>query len=191
MAVHGNIFPNWLLNVEQLIEVNVQRFSTDVKFEELFLQMFCDVITSHILQGIDYWIKASLLYQISYQKKTEVSQTIANCEEVLRYWVWHEVCTTHRKPFTLPLYCGLWLTCKCVSHLQNGKHDEAWMILKQVHDTNMRAKGYPERVFSVSHTQESYALHLCLYAGENVFTQCVCSCLQANTVQQVFELFAA
>lgn len=24
------------------------------------------------------------------------------------------------------------------------------MILKQVHDTNMRAKGYPERVFSVS-----------------------------------------
>lgn len=34
---------------------------------------------------------------------------------------------------------------------QNGKHDEAWMILKQVHDTNMRAKGYPERVFSVSH----------------------------------------
>uniref|UniRef100_A0A8C1KW93 Synaptic vesicle glycoprotein 2A n=1 Tax=Cyprinus carpio TaxID=7962 RepID=A0A8C1KW93_CYPCA len=32
--------------------------------------------------------------------------------------------------------------------LENGKHDEAWMILKQVHDTNMRAKGYPERVFS-------------------------------------------
>ena len=34
--------------------------------------------------------------------------------------------------------------------LQNGKHDEAWMVLKQVHDTNMRAKGHPERVFSVS-----------------------------------------
>lgn len=33
--------------------------------------------------------------------------------------------------------------------LQNGKHDEAWMVLKQVHDTNMRAKGHPERVFSV------------------------------------------
>lgn len=32
---------------------------------------------------------------------------------------------------------------------QNGKHDEAWMVLKQVHDTNMRAKGHPERVFSV------------------------------------------
>lgn len=42
----------------------------------------------------------------------------------------------------------------CLSEfgLQNGKHDEAWMILKQVHDTNMRAKGYPERVFSVSRT---------------------------------------
>ena len=24
------------------------------------------------------------------------------------------------------------------------------MVLKQVHDTNMRAKGHPERVFSVS-----------------------------------------
>uniref|UniRef100_A0A673GU55 Synaptic vesicle glycoprotein 2A-like n=1 Tax=Sinocyclocheilus rhinocerous TaxID=307959 RepID=A0A673GU55_9TELE len=34
--------------------------------------------------------------------------------------------------------------------LENGKHDEAWMILKQVHDTNMRAKGYPEKVFSVT-----------------------------------------
>lgn len=31
-----------------------------------------------------------------------------------------------------------------------GKHDEAWMILKQVHDTNMRAKGTPEKVFTVS-----------------------------------------
>ncbi|XP_014033198.1 synaptic vesicle glycoprotein 2A isoform X1 [Salmo salar] len=34
--------------------------------------------------------------------------------------------------------------------LQNGKHDEGWMILKQVHDTNMRAKGHPEKVFSVT-----------------------------------------
>ncbi|MBN3312364.1 SV2B protein, partial [Atractosteus spatula] len=35
--------------------------------------------------------------------------------------------------------------------LENAKHDEAWMILKQVHDTNMRAKGEPEKVFTVSH----------------------------------------
>ncbi|XP_003209588.1 synaptic vesicle glycoprotein 2B [Meleagris gallopavo] len=35
--------------------------------------------------------------------------------------------------------------------LEMGKHDEAWMILKQVHDTNMRAKGEPERVFTVSY----------------------------------------
>ncbi|NP_001309962.1 synaptic vesicle glycoprotein 2B isoform 3 [Homo sapiens] len=34
--------------------------------------------------------------------------------------------------------------------LEMGKHDEAWMILKQVHDTNMRAKGTPEKVFTVS-----------------------------------------
>uniref|UniRef100_A0A665WFV5 Synaptic vesicle glycoprotein 2B-like n=1 Tax=Echeneis naucrates TaxID=173247 RepID=A0A665WFV5_ECHNA len=35
--------------------------------------------------------------------------------------------------------------------LENGKHDEAWMILKQVHDTNWRAKGKPEKVFTVTH----------------------------------------
>nr|XP_033776513.1 synaptic vesicle glycoprotein 2B isoform X3 [Geotrypetes seraphini] len=35
--------------------------------------------------------------------------------------------------------------------LETGKHDEAWMILKRVHDTNMRAKGEPEKVFTVSH----------------------------------------
>ncbi|KAG5197974.1 hypothetical protein R6Z07F_015486 [Ovis aries] len=34
--------------------------------------------------------------------------------------------------------------------LEMGKHDEAWMILKHVHDTNMRAKGAPEKVFTVS-----------------------------------------
>ncbi|XP_026886895.1 synaptic vesicle glycoprotein 2B [Electrophorus electricus] len=34
--------------------------------------------------------------------------------------------------------------------LERAKHDEAWMILKQVHDTNWRAKGEPERVFTVS-----------------------------------------
>ncbi|XP_077173776.1 synaptic vesicle glycoprotein 2B [Paroedura picta] len=34
--------------------------------------------------------------------------------------------------------------------LEIGKHDEAWMILKQIHDTNMRAKGEPERVFTVA-----------------------------------------
>ncbi|XP_034280626.2 synaptic vesicle glycoprotein 2B isoform X1 [Pantherophis guttatus] len=34
--------------------------------------------------------------------------------------------------------------------LEIGKHDEAWMILKQVHDVNMRAKGEPERVFTVA-----------------------------------------
>uniref|UniRef100_A0A8D0BJK2 Synaptic vesicle glycoprotein 2C n=1 Tax=Salvator merianae TaxID=96440 RepID=A0A8D0BJK2_SALMN len=33
--------------------------------------------------------------------------------------------------------------------LEAGKHDEAWMILKQIHDTNMRARGQPEKVFTV------------------------------------------
>ncbi|XP_016374662.1 synaptic vesicle glycoprotein 2C-like [Sinocyclocheilus rhinocerous] len=31
-----------------------------------------------------------------------------------------------------------------------GKHDEAWMVLKQIHDTNMRARGEPEKVFTVN-----------------------------------------
>uniref|UniRef100_A0A8B9L5I8 Synaptic vesicle glycoprotein 2C n=1 Tax=Astyanax mexicanus TaxID=7994 RepID=A0A8B9L5I8_ASTMX len=37
-------------------------------------------------------------------------------------------------------------------YLEVGKHDEAWMILKQIHDTNMRARGQPEKVFTVSPT---------------------------------------
>ncbi|XP_024136763.1 synaptic vesicle glycoprotein 2B [Oryzias melastigma] len=35
--------------------------------------------------------------------------------------------------------------------LENAKHDEAWMILKRIHDTNWRAKGQPEKVFTVTH----------------------------------------
>lgn len=34
--------------------------------------------------------------------------------------------------------------------LEVGKHDEAWMILKQIHDTNMRTRGQPEKVFTVN-----------------------------------------
>ncbi|KAB1281643.1 Synaptic vesicle glycoprotein 2C [Camelus dromedarius] len=34
--------------------------------------------------------------------------------------------------------------------LEVGKHDEAWMILKLIHDTNMRARGQPEKVFTVN-----------------------------------------
>ncbi|XP_056586803.1 synaptic vesicle glycoprotein 2C-like [Triplophysa dalaica] len=35
-------------------------------------------------------------------------------------------------------------------YLEVGKHDEAWMVLKQIHDTNMRARGEPEKVFTVN-----------------------------------------
>uniref|UniRef100_H3DB15 Synaptic vesicle glycoprotein 2C n=1 Tax=Tetraodon nigroviridis TaxID=99883 RepID=H3DB15_TETNG len=35
-------------------------------------------------------------------------------------------------------------------YLEMGKHDEAWMVLKNIHDTNMRARGEPERVFTVN-----------------------------------------
>lgn len=59
------------------------------------------------------------------------------------------------------------VTCVCVSLcavlaccfvntsfcVQAGKHDEAWMVLKQIHDTNMRARGEPEKVFTVSYTR--------------------------------------
>ncbi|KAM7423673.1 hypothetical protein PAMA_000163 [Pampus argenteus] len=34
--------------------------------------------------------------------------------------------------------------------LESARHDEAWMILRQVHDTNWKAKGEPERVFTVT-----------------------------------------
>lgn len=46
-----------------------------------------------------------------------------------------------------------------------GKHDEAWMVLKHIHDTNMRARGEPERVFTVS-THRPQRLHPC----------CCCCC---------------
>uniref|UniRef100_A0A8C5C8J4 Major facilitator superfamily (MFS) profile domain-containing protein n=1 Tax=Gadus morhua TaxID=8049 RepID=A0A8C5C8J4_GADMO len=68
--------------------------------------------------------------------------------------------------------------------LENGKHDEAWMILKQVHDTNMRAKGYPERVFSVNINLLSVFVHLymcvrgCVDACVYVCL-CLCVCLHA------------
>ena len=39
------------------------------------------------------------------------------------------------------------------------------MILKQVHDTNMRAKGEPERVFTVSLTKPS----VCKNKGGHTF----------------------
>ncbi|XP_014848383.1 PREDICTED: synaptic vesicle glycoprotein 2C [Poecilia mexicana] len=35
-------------------------------------------------------------------------------------------------------------------YLEVGKHDEGWMILKQIHDINMRARGQPEKVFTVN-----------------------------------------
>lgn len=41
---------------------------------------------------------------------------------------------------------------------QVGKHDEAWMILKLIHDTNMRARGQPEKVFTVSTTPRPQGL---------------------------------
>ncbi|XP_063045512.1 synaptic vesicle glycoprotein 2Ba [Engraulis encrasicolus] len=34
--------------------------------------------------------------------------------------------------------------------LEVARHDEAWMILRNMHDTNWRHKGEPERVFTVS-----------------------------------------
>lgn len=40
-----------------------------------------------------------------------------------------------------------------------GKHDEAWMVLKQIHDTNMRARGEPERVFTVSTHRPPHPAH--------------------------------
>uniref|UniRef100_A0A3B4XG87 Synaptic vesicle glycoprotein 2A n=1 Tax=Seriola lalandi dorsalis TaxID=1841481 RepID=A0A3B4XG87_SERLL len=52
-------------------------------------------------------------------------------------------------------------------YLENGKHDEAWMILKQVHDTNMRAKGYPERVFSVTTIKTVKQMDELMNMGDN------------------------
>lgn len=46
-----------------------------------------------------------------------------------------------------------------------GKHDEAWMVLKHIHDTNMRARGEPERVFTVSTRLPVPFPHCCSAVG--------------------------
>uniref|UniRef100_A0A671UX58 Synaptic vesicle glycoprotein 2Bb n=1 Tax=Sparus aurata TaxID=8175 RepID=A0A671UX58_SPAAU len=55
--------------------------------------------------------------------------------------------------------------------LENAKHDEAWMILKQVHDTNWRAKGQPEKVFTVKSIlvfDSLWCMHIFLQVLRNV-----------------------
>uniref|UniRef100_A0A667X3M9 Synaptic vesicle glycoprotein 2C n=1 Tax=Myripristis murdjan TaxID=586833 RepID=A0A667X3M9_9TELE len=67
-------------------------------------------------------------------------------------------------------------------YLEMGKHDEAWMVLKQIHDTNMRARGEPERVFTVS-THCQYALIppvAAVYYGLSVWFPDVIKHLQAD-----------
>ncbi|XP_026860331.2 synaptic vesicle glycoprotein 2Ba [Electrophorus electricus] len=61
--------------------------------------------------------------------------------------------------------------------LESARHDEAWMILRQVHDTNWRAKGEPERVFQVSqikipHTQEDEFIEIQSETG-TAFQRCM------------------
>ncbi|XP_030884435.1 synaptic vesicle glycoprotein 2B-like, partial [Leptonychotes weddellii] len=64
--------------------------------------------------------------------------------------------------------------------LEMGKHDEAWMILKQVHDTNMRAKGAPEKVFTVS------VRHLGQQRGAPLFTVLACVLLSPDLYEHKF-----
>uniref|UniRef100_A0AAY5KQA7 Synaptic vesicle glycoprotein 2A n=1 Tax=Esox lucius TaxID=8010 RepID=A0AAY5KQA7_ESOLU len=76
--------------------------------------------------------------------------------------------------------------------LENGKHDEAWMILKQVHDTNMRAKGYPERVFSVNIHSRVTSFVIFLVCVRVCVCVCACACMLAHkTSLQVWSNFLA
>uniref|UniRef100_A0A7N8YJU6 Synaptic vesicle glycoprotein 2C n=1 Tax=Mastacembelus armatus TaxID=205130 RepID=A0A7N8YJU6_9TELE len=59
-------------------------------------------------------------------------------------------------------------------YLEMGKHDEAWMVLKHIHDTNMRARGEPERVFTVT------AVVVTRYYGLSVWFPDVIKHLQAD-----------
>lgn len=64
-----------------------------------------------------------------------------------------------------------------------GKHDEAWMVLKQIHDTNMRARGEPERVFTVSTRRPLTILHILhiLQRRQQLTDQCLP--LQVNRIK--------
>uniref|UniRef100_A0A669CNA7 Synaptic vesicle glycoprotein 2C n=1 Tax=Oreochromis niloticus TaxID=8128 RepID=A0A669CNA7_ORENI len=77
-------------------------------------------------------------------------------------------------------------------YLEMGKHDEAWMVLKHIHDTNMRARGEPERVFTVSTPWLCTSSFLVLQSHWQVTDQCLP--LQVNRIKipkQLDELLAA
>uniref|UniRef100_A0A668SZX4 Major facilitator superfamily (MFS) profile domain-containing protein n=1 Tax=Oreochromis aureus TaxID=47969 RepID=A0A668SZX4_OREAU len=70
-------------------------------------------------------------------------------------------------------------------YLEMGKHDEAWMVLKHIHDTNMRARGEPERVFTVS---TPWALHFIIPAAAEpliwlTFMKCFNHPVKENTMK--------
>lgn len=62
-----------------------------------------------------------------------------------------------------------------------GKHDEAWMVLKHIHDTNMRARGEPERVFTVSTPGLCSSSFLLLQSHWQMTDQCLP--LQVNRIK--------
>lgn len=72
---------------------------------------------------------------------------LINQRKVFMYSMCDLVCEPERC-WSQNLSCLLFFAC--LPSCQVGKHDEAWMILKQIHDTNMRARGQPEKVFTVS-----------------------------------------
>lgn len=67
-----------------------------------------------------------------------------------RFWIWDCHCPWVSETDADPVNLSRFLFFTCLPSCQVGKHDEAWMILKQIHDTNMRARGQPEKVFTVS-----------------------------------------
>lgn len=59
-------------------------------------------------------------------------------------------CTWNLKLRDFPEHLCFYFCLFFFKFIQNARHDEAWMVLRRVHDTNWKAKGEPERVFTVS-----------------------------------------
>lgn len=100
------------------------------------------------------WASDSVMDAVIDRIETVITRTL-----IIKVWLWillyhSQILMYQRTTYNACLQINVYVI------LQNGKHDEAWMILKQVHDTNMRAKGHPERVFSVSTAVFPHAIQL-------------------------------
>lgn len=94
---------------------------------------------------MSHWCRDSHHFGPSLQNQRNVFMY-----SIYDFWMWVCCCRWVSETGADPINLSRLLFFFRFPSCQVGKHDEAWMILKQIHDTNMRARGQPEKVFTVS-----------------------------------------